>query len=457
MESPIRGAGRDVELARGPSVLVKETEGPDPTPRTLAWAGPDDPANPQNWPQTRRWLVTLLVSLYMLVSPVSSSIVAPALPIIQDEFRIPTAVEAQMVLSIFVLASAVGPLVISPLSEVYGRRPVLQLTCLFYMIFNLACAFSRTAAQLLVFRFLSGLGGSAPAIGGGILADCWRPEERGRSLKVYYFFPLVGPAVGPIVGGFIMRYSNWRWIFYSTSILNAVIQAVGLFALPETFPLKILQEKARRDAKAHGEDAKSRADNYESSKGTWSVLATAMVRPAKLLTTQPIVQLLALYTAYIYGLMYLALSTFSSVWTQVYGESDEIAGLNYISLALGFTLSTQLMAPVNDHVYSALKRRNHGNGLPEHRVPLLIPSAILIPAGFFWYGWSVQAQVHWIMPNIGSVLFGFGIINGMQTITSYTVDAYPLYAASATAALTVFRAFAGFGWCPVVLGARLDL
>lgn len=53
------------------------------------------------------------------------------------------------------------------------------------------------------------------------------------------------------------------------------------------------------------------------------------------------------------------------------------------------------------------------------------------------------------MPNIGAVLFGFGIISGMQTITSYIVDAYPLYAASATAALTVLRAFAGFGWYPI--------
>lgn len=289
----------------------------------------------------------------MFVSPVSSSIVAPALPVIRDEFQIPTAMEAQMVLSVFVLASAVGPLVISPLSEVYGRRPILQLTCLFYMIFNFTCAFSKTASQLLAFRFLSGLGGSAPAIGSGILADCWRPEERGKSLQLYYIFPLLGPAIGPIVGGFIMRYSNWRWIFYSTSILNAIIQVLGLFALPETFPPKILQEKAHRRIKTQA-DGELRVDYHESSKDTWAVVAKAIIRPTKLITTQPIIQLLALYTAYIYGLMYLALSTFSAVWSDVYGESDEIACLNYISLALGFTLSTQLMASVNDYVCNSL-------------------------------------------------------------------------------------------------------
>jgi hypothetical protein len=96
-------------------------------------------------------------------------------------------------------------------------------------------------------------------------------------------------------------------------------------------------------------------------------------------------------------------------------------------------------------IYGFLKSRNHGLGLPEHRAPLLIPSAFLIPAGFLWYGWSIEMHLHWIMPNIGAFLFAAGIIMGMQSITSYVVDAYPLYAASATAALTVLRALTGFG------------
>lgn len=96
-------------------------------------------------------------------------------------------------------------------------------------------------------------------------------------------------------------------------------------------------------------------------------------------------------------------------------------------------------------VYSKLKARNSEVGLPEHRVPLMVPSAVLVPVGFFWYGWSIQSQLHWIMPNIGSVLFGSGIIIGMQCITSYIIDAYSLYAASALAATTVLRAIAGFG------------
>jgi multidrug resistance protein len=317
------------------------------TSSALPWA--DDLENPQNWPFGKRWLITLLTSLYMLISPISSSIVAPALPVLRQEFHIPTALATQMMLSAFILASAIGPLIVSPLSEVYGRRSVLQLTTLFFLIFNMSCAFSQNAAQLLIFRFLAGIGGSAPAIGGGILADCWRPEERGKSLSFYYIFPLLGPALGPIIGGFIMRYSSWQWMFYSTSILAAAVQLYGHFAFPETYPPRIQRLRAMRLSKT-GQTVNFNIYSDGQEMSLRKVLSQALIRPMKLLGTQVIVQILALYTAYIYGLMYLALSTFAAVWTNAYGQTDEIAGLNYISLGIGFTLGRQIITPVNDRV-----------------------------------------------------------------------------------------------------------
>lgn len=79
----------------------------------------------------------------------------------------------------------------------------------------------------------------------------------------------------------------------------------------------------------------------------------------------------------------------------------------------------------------------------------MIPGALLVPIGFFWYGWSIHAHAHWILPNLGATIFGFGIIIIMQCITSYLIDAYSVYAASAIAATTVLRGLAGFGSWPV--------
>lgn len=88
--------------------------------------------------------------------------VAPALSTISEHFHVTNQVESELTLSVFVLAYAFGPLFLGPLSEIYGRVIVLQLANLFYLVFNIACGVSRSKGQIIAFRFLAGLGGSAP-------------------------------------------------------------------------------------------------------------------------------------------------------------------------------------------------------------------------------------------------------------------------------------------------------
>jgi MFS family permease len=123
--------------------------------------------------------------------------VAPALGTIGAEFGITNSVELSLTLSIFVLGYAIGPLLMAPLSEMYGRVYVLQLSNLIYFFFNLGCGLAQSKTQMIIFRFLSGLGGSAPvALGGGVIADLFPPEERGKAISIYALAPLLGPAVG---------------------------------------------------------------------------------------------------------------------------------------------------------------------------------------------------------------------------------------------------------------------
>lgn len=88
--------------------------------------------------------------------------VAPALPSLAADMKVTDEVVSQLMLSIFVLAYAVGPLFLGPLSEIYGRTIVLQLANLFFLVFNIGCAVSQTKVQMIVCRFFAGLGGSAP-------------------------------------------------------------------------------------------------------------------------------------------------------------------------------------------------------------------------------------------------------------------------------------------------------
>lgn len=128
----------------------------------MTWDSDDDPMNPHNWTFRKKWVSTLLVSCFTFISPVSSTMLAPALPDIQKEFNILSDFDAYLIMSIFLLAYAIGPFLLAPLSEMYGRVVVLQSANMVYLIFNTVCGFAQTREQILVFRFLSGIGGSAP-------------------------------------------------------------------------------------------------------------------------------------------------------------------------------------------------------------------------------------------------------------------------------------------------------
>ncbi|KAG8989747.1 hypothetical protein FRB90_002093 [Tulasnella sp. 427] len=403
-------------------------------PNVVTWDGPNDPANPQNWSNDKKWIGSVVESL---------------------------------MLSIFILAYAIGPLFLGPMSEIFGRSSVLQLSNLLFLAFNIGCSRATTVNQMLAFRFLAGLGGSAPlAIGGGTIGDLFTADNRGKALSVYTLAPLteetgselatqrLGPALGPVMGGWIAEKASWRWIFYSTSIADAVIQLLGIVFLRETYAPKLLSIKTRQQRAETG-NPKLRSmytkpghvDVYDATPLQWvAIVAKGAVRPLKMLVTQPIVQVFALYQAVLYGTMYLTLTTFAALWTEEYHYSVGIAGLHYIALGIGFTLGSQFGARGLDIIYRRLKARNGGVGTPEMRMPLMMFMAVLLPVGLVIYGWSAQYHLPWIVPDIGACILTVGIMGNFLPIQSYLVDHYTLHAASAIGATSSFRSLAGFGF-----------
>lgn len=206
--------------------------------------------------------------------------------------------------------------------------------------------------------------------------------------------------MGPIAGGFITENTTWRWVFWATCIADILIQILGVFFLQETHAPTLLNRKAAQLRKETGNE-KLYTEFDDPDQSLWKKLEISTVRPFRLLGTQPMVQLIAVYMAYIFGLFYLILATFPSLWEGAYHESIGIGGLNYISLGLGFTLGAQISARVNDIIYRRLKAKNNDIGKPEFRIPAMFVGSVLIPIGLFWYGWSAQAHTHWIMPNLG--------------------------------------------------------
>ncbi|GAA6062213.1 hypothetical protein JCM10212_006448 [Sporobolomyces blumeae] len=431
-----------------------EKDAKDDQVMIVDWKGPDDPAKPTNWPNPRRMTSTLIVAAFTVLAPLSSSAISPAAGQVGAKLGITADFELSMVTSVFVLAFAIGPLVFGPASELVGRVRVLQAANLLYIIFNLVCAFATTKGQFIAFRFLSGLGGGAPlAIGAGVLSDLWKPEERGKAAALYSLGPLLGPAVGPIFGGWVVErldQNGYKWIFYSTTIFSALVQGLGLVLLRETYHPVLLEQQARQLRKRLGlaPDSEQVQTVFEAKAGgrksPREVFARGMGRPFVLFASEPIIQVQAFYMSLLYGIIYIMLVSTTNIFEQLYGQSVGIASTNFVSMGLGFFIASQAGARLLDVLYRRLKRHYGTEGKPEYRLPFQFPAAILMPSGLLLYGWSAEHRLPWICVDVGMAVVSLAIILVFQSTQLYLIDVFPVHAASAVSTLVCLRSLFGF-------------
>jgi len=140
---------------------------------------------------------------------------APGVPEAMAEFNSTNQELASFVVSVYILGYAFGPLLIAPLSELYGRLPLYHGANLGFIILTVACAVSSNLNMLIAFRFIEGLFGSCPlTIGGGTIADMIVQEKRGGAMAIWALGPLMGPVIGPVAGGFLSQAKGWRWVFW---------------------------------------------------------------------------------------------------------------------------------------------------------------------------------------------------------------------------------------------------
>lgn len=154
-------------------------------PNIVDWDGPDDPQNPKNWTSVRKWGAIAVVSLVTFLTPLGSSSFAPGVPDLMAEFHSDSVLLSGFVVSVYVLGFAFGPLIVAPMSEMYGRLPLYHICTIMFVVFNIACAVAGSLTQLIVFRFLAGTFGAAPlALGGGTIADLIEADQRAKAVRI---------------------------------------------------------------------------------------------------------------------------------------------------------------------------------------------------------------------------------------------------------------------------------
>lgn len=412
----------------------------------VGWEGQDDPAMPLNFTPFRKWLMIWLLSAITFMTPWSSSILAPALGQIQAEFHVGSATLAAMPVSIFLLGYAVGPLVLSPLSELHGRNVVMLASNLVFCLWLVGCALAPSLDALIVFRFLCGVGGSAcQTVGGAIISDLFPVSERGRATTVWMIGPILGPSLAPVVGGFVAETVGWRWANWISFIPGMLVVACMLVGNRETNARVLMRVKTERLRAELGrpELRSCYVDPARPVLTRRQVLLLGLTRPIKMLFRSAILFAISLYIAFNYGCLYLLFNTMPTVFRGNYGWSLGVSGLPYFSLMIGYIISITIFAVVSDRTVVRMTRANGGVYEPEMRVPYCTYFAMLIPISFFWYGWAADKHAHWIVPVIGVIPFSAGIIGVWTPANAYIIDAFPEYAASALAGFAVVRCTVG--------------
>jgi multidrug resistance protein len=369
------------------------------------WENDEDPENPQNWPGWRKYVNCSLISFLTFLTPLASSMFAPGVPQLMREFKSANRELAAFVVSVYVLGFAFGPLLMAPLSEIYGRMPVYNCCNLLFVIFLVACALAPTLESLIVFRFLSGTFGACPLTnGGGSIADMISQEQRAAAMAAFSIGPLLGPIIGPVIGGVVADTLGWRWVFWLLAIFSGALFLLMLLAMRETYAPTILQGKTLRLQKETGNSQlRSKLDSGLSSKDHFK---RGIVRPLRLLLFSPICTIFAVYMAVVYGYLYLLFTSVTFVFQQYYSFTTSTVGLVYLGLGVGSLGGMFWFAW--DGGRAVKKNMEGGQAKPEIRLKLLPHGAILLPIGFFIYGWTAHYHQHWMAPIIGTTVIGVG-------------------------------------------------
>ncbi|KFZ12709.1 hypothetical protein V501_04085 [Pseudogymnoascus sp. VKM F-4519 (FW-2642)] len=394
----------------------------------VRFSGSSDRQDPRNFSKAKKWIIVIVLSLSSASVACDSALYTTTYDQIMDEFHC-SKLTATAGLSTFILGMGISPLFLSPLSEVSAPSPLP-------LIWLVLCAVAKNIQTMVIARLLGGLSGAAfLSVAGASVGDLFDHHELQFPMTIYSGIQFMGPELGPIVGGFINYNATWHWTYYFMLIWTGFALVLTLVFVPETYHPVLLLKRAEKLRKETGDDRYHVGSGLRRTKSVLETITWSFLRPLEMLLFEPMCLSLCLAIGILFGIS-----------TTPYWQK------NYQQLVK------------NRHTEAS----EDGKPEPEYRLPQVIVGSVLVPAGLFWFGFTTYTSVHWIVPVIGSGLFGMGcsVFLSFSGTWTFLVDAYPLYAASALAAnsfarstfAAIFPLFGiqmyerlGFDWATAVL------
>lgn len=406
--------------------------------------------NPHNWSVAKKCFVTFNVCLLTFSIYIGSAIYTSGEETLETDFGISSTVTI-IGLTLYVLGYGIGPMIWAPMSEIpqIGRNPVYIGTLFVFVFFNFAVVYAKNLGMLLAFRFLTGFFGSPIlATGAASLGDMFIPRKRAYPMAVFAVFNVMGPTVGPLIGGFAAEAKGWTWTIWELIWLSGFALVWLFFTLPETSAKTILYSRTarlRKTKQAEGLTLKCQGEIDAAGMSNKDLAYMCFVEPFVMCFSEPIILGLNLYIGLIYAVLYCWLESIPILFEEIHGFTLGVTGLCYLGITVGCLVC---LPPYFYYMYYYVEPRfNDKEELkPEIRLEAALVGCFCLPICLFWFGWTAKASILWIVPVIATSFFSISAFCSFLSVLNYLGDAYPAHAAAVYAGNDLFRSAMGAGF-----------
>ncbi|CAI4884333.1 AFH_G0021260.mRNA.1.CDS.1 [Saccharomyces cerevisiae] len=398
-----------------------------------------DPENPHNWPSWVRWSYTVLLSILVICVAYGSACISGGLGTVEKKFHV--GMEAAILsCSLMVIGFSLGPLIWSPVSDLYGRRVAYFVSMGLYVIFNIPCALAPNLGCLLACRFLCGVWSSSGlCLVGGSIADMFPSETRGKAIAFFAFAPYVGPVVGPLVNGFISVSTGRMDLIFWVNMAFAGVMWIISSAIPETYAPVILKRKAARLRKETG-NPKIMTEQEAQGVSMSEMMRACLLRPLYFAVTEPVLVATCFYVCLIYSLLYAFFFAFPVIFGELYGYKDNLVGLMFIPIVIGALWALATTFYCENKYLQIVKQRKP---TPEDRLLGAKIGAPFAAIALWILGATAYKHIIWVGPASAGLAFGFGMVLIYYSLNNYIIDCYVQYASSALATKVFLRSAGG--------------
>ncbi|KAG0704816.1 vacuolar DHA amino acid exporter [Suillus ampliporus] len=431
--------------------------------------------DPQMWSNTKKNAMVCIISGASMIAGLSANIQNPANAQIEQELHASSG-DISLSLSLFILVQGNLPIIWSAISEIKGRKLVYLFALTFFTLGSVIVAVSRTIGLVIGMRILQGAGSSAViAIGAATVADIYEPHQRGTMMGVFYSAPLLGPSLGPIIGGALTQGLGWRAVFWFLVIWGGIIFSVFLFLFKDTFRKErsvtyqtVLKRRLRGQQlpeakddsrniseKESGLDGENRT-NSKDIEAQQTIIPAPAIKEVKLSIADvnpfpPYLSIISrknnftilIASGFLYAFSFSIAYTCARTLSMHYKYNALKTGLVLLAYGVGGVTGSILGGRWSDRTLSRLKAANGGISFPEMRLEST-KVAMWLPLAVLGYAWVCQERV-----NIGAVcvmlfLAGFSSIWIYTSTLAYIVDANIGRSSTAVATNSSFRGLSAF-------------